>query len=55
MSLHWTLIAGFLYLEIGVVVLLMVPFVSSRTWHAVFKSRHVINDLVTTFMIVLGV
>eukprot|EP00088_Acartia_fossae_P018697 TRINITY_DN2080_c0_g1_i3.p1 TRINITY_DN2080_c0_g1~~TRINITY_DN2080_c0_g1_i3.p1 ORF type:complete len:241 (+),score=44.52 TRINITY_DN2080_c0_g1_i3:60-782(+) len=39
MSLHWTLIAGFLYAEIGTVLLLMVPFISSRTWHAFFKSR----------------
>jgi len=39
MSLHWTLIAGFLYLEIFVVLVLMIPFISSRTWNAFFKSR----------------
>jgi len=39
MSLHWTLIAGFLYLEIGAVLILMVPFLSTRTWHSFFKSR----------------
>jgi len=58
MSLHWTLIAGFLYLEIGVVVLLMVPFVSSRTWHAVFKSRFLRglqSQLITFFYIIAAI
>ncbi len=39
MSLHWTLIAGFLYAEIGVILLLLVPFVSTRTWNKLFKSK----------------
>eukprot|EP00092_Neocalanus_flemingeri_P008365 GFUD01009021.1.p1 GENE.GFUD01009021.1~~GFUD01009021.1.p1 ORF type:complete len:227 (+),score=102.66 GFUD01009021.1:67-747(+) len=39
MSLHWTLIAGFLYAEIGVILLLLVPFISTRMWNKVFKSR----------------
>jgi len=39
MSIHWTLIAGFLYAEIGVILLLLVPFISTRTWNTVFKSR----------------
>jgi len=39
MSIHWTLIAGFLYAEIGVVLLLLVPFISTRMWNKVFKSR----------------
>ena len=30
MSIHWTLIAGFLYAEIGVILLLLVPFISTR-------------------------
>ena len=30
MSLHWTLVAGFLYMEIGVILLLRVPFISSK-------------------------
>ena len=30
MSLHWTLVAGFLYMEIGVILLLLVPFISSK-------------------------
>jgi len=39
MSLHWTLIAGFLYAEIVAVLLLMVPLISTRAWHTFFKSR----------------
>jgi len=39
MSLHWTLIAGFLYAEIAFVALLLLPFVSTSAWHKVFKSR----------------
>lgn len=39
MSVHWTLIAGFLYAEIGFIALLLLPFIPARTWHAMFKSR----------------
>merc|ERR1712059_208390 len=39
MSIHWTLIAGFLYAEIGVILLLLVPFIGTRMWNKVFKSR----------------
>ncbi len=39
MSLHWTLIAGFLYGEIAAIVLLLIPFISNRAWNKMFKSR----------------
>ena len=39
MSLQWTVVAGFLYVEIGVVLLLLFPFISATRWSAVFKSR----------------
>jgi len=39
MSLHWTLIAGFLYSEIGFLMLLLVPFVSPKVWNKLFKSK----------------
>jgi len=39
MSLHWTLIAGFLYVEIGVMLLLLIPFISNKAWSKLFKSR----------------
>jgi len=39
MSLHWTLIAGFLYAEIVVVLFFLLPFISNRTWNKLFKSN----------------
>uniref|UniRef100_A0A6G1SKY8 Endoplasmic reticulum transmembrane protein n=1 Tax=Aceria tosichella TaxID=561515 RepID=A0A6G1SKY8_9ACAR len=39
MSIQWTLVAGFLYLEIIAVVLLLLPFLRPRTWQKFFKSR----------------
>lgn len=39
MSLQWTLIAGFLYLEIVIVLLLVLPIASPKRWNALFKSR----------------
>jgi len=39
MSLQWTLIAGFLYLEIIIVLLLVLPVASPKRWNALFKSR----------------
>merc|ERR1712045_550794 len=39
MSLHWTLIAGFLYGEIGVIFILLIPFISNKRWRQLFKSR----------------
>lgn len=39
MSLHWTLIAGFLYAEIGALLLLLLPFVSAKAWNKLFKSK----------------
>jgi B-cell receptor-associated protein 31 len=39
MSLQWTLVAGFLYGEIAVVFLLIIPFISPKMWNAFFKSR----------------
>ncbi|KAG8296621.1 B-cell receptor-associated protein 31 [Homalodisca vitripennis] len=39
MSLQWTLIAGFLYAEIFVVLLLVLPVASPVRWQRLFKSR----------------
>ncbi|XP_050293537.1 B-cell receptor-associated protein 31 isoform X2 [Anthonomus grandis grandis] len=39
MSIQWTLIAGFLYTEIAVVLLLVLPVASARRWNNIFKSR----------------
>lgn len=39
MSLQWTLIAGFLYIEIAVVLMLVLPIISPKKWNAFFKSK----------------
>lgn len=39
MSLQWTLIAGFLYVEVGIVLLLVLPVASPRRWNSLFKSK----------------
>lgn len=39
MTLQWTLVATFLYAEIGIVILLLLPFISATRWRSLFKSR----------------
>lgn len=39
MSLVWTIIATFLYVEIGIVLLLVLPLASPLRWHRFFKSQ----------------
>ncbi|XP_046989208.1 B-cell receptor-associated protein 31 [Schistocerca americana] len=39
MSLQWTIIAAFLYAEIAVVLLLVLPVASPQRWQKIFKSR----------------
>lgn len=39
MSLQWTLIAGFLYTEIAIVLLLVLPIASPKRWQRFFKSK----------------
>jgi B-cell receptor-associated protein 31 len=39
MSLTWTLIAGFLYAEVAIVLLLVLPVFSASRWNRFFKSR----------------
>lgn len=38
MSLQWTLVATFLYTEIAVVILLLLPFISPTRWNSIFQS-----------------
>lgn len=38
MSFQWNFIAGFLYLEIGLVLLFVVPIISPRKWQRIFNS-----------------
>ncbi|KAF2366315.1 B-cell receptor-associated protein 29/31 [Trinorchestia longiramus] len=39
MSLQWTLIAGCMYSELVVTLLLLLPIISPKRWHSFFKSR----------------
>jgi B-cell receptor-associated protein 31 len=39
MSLQWTIIASFLYTEIIVVLILVLPIASPQKWQRFFKSR----------------
>ena len=58
MSIHWTVIAGFLYAEIGVILLLLVPFISTRMWNKVFKSRFLKgleNQLIYYFYVLVAI
>jgi len=46
MSLQWTIVAAFLYAEMAVCILLMLPFISPSSWRKLFKSR-LFNALTT--------
>ncbi|KAI5624100.1 B-cell receptor-associated protein 29, partial [Silurus asotus] len=37
MTLQWTVVATFLYMEIGVLLLLCLPFISPQRWQVIFK------------------
>ncbi|KAJ8381716.1 hypothetical protein SKAU_G00024940 [Synaphobranchus kaupii] len=37
MTLQWTVVALFLYVEIGIILILSLPFVSAQRWQKVFK------------------
>uniref|UniRef100_T1J0F9 Endoplasmic reticulum transmembrane protein n=1 Tax=Strigamia maritima TaxID=126957 RepID=T1J0F9_STRMM len=39
MSFQWTIIAAFLYAEIGIVFILLLPFISPHRWQKLLKSR----------------
>lgn len=39
MSVQWMLAAGFLYAEVFIVALLVLPLASPRRWAKIFKSR----------------
>lgn len=39
MSIQWTFIAGYLYVEIAIVIILIAPIFSPRKWYQFFRSR----------------
>ncbi|XP_032682162.1 B-cell receptor-associated protein 31 [Odontomachus brunneus] len=58
MSLQWKLIAGFLYLEVTIVLMLVLPVASPTRWQRLFKSRFlqsISNRASIYFVVLLGV
>ncbi|MED6257033.1 hypothetical protein ATANTOWER_007264 [Ataeniobius toweri] len=39
MTLQWTAVALFLYIEIAIILILCLPFISARRWHSIFQLR----------------
>lgn len=58
MSLQWTVIATFLYIEIFVVLLLVLPVASPKRWQRLFKSRFLqslTNQASVYFLVLLAI
>jgi len=58
MSLTWSLIAGFLYTEVTIVLLLVLPLFSASKWNRFFKSKFLAafaRQATIYFYLVLGV
>jgi Uncharacterized conserved protein len=58
MSLQWTIIATFLYVEIAVVLLLVLPVASPQRWQKLFKSRFlqaISNQAQYYFLVLLAI
>ncbi|XP_068173595.1 B-cell receptor-associated protein 29-like [Antennarius striatus] len=59
MSLQWTAVATFLYVEMGVLLILCLPFVSARRWQSFFnlgiwsKVKQFSNRVFLTMIIIL--
>ncbi|KAF8372577.1 hypothetical protein PRIPAC_79006 [Pristionchus pacificus] len=39
MTIEWSVVAGLLYTEIAVTILLLVPWIKPKIWRTIFKSR----------------
>lgn len=39
MTIQWTFVAAFLYAEIAVICVLLLPFISPTIWQSIFRSR----------------
>jgi len=58
MSLQWTLIASFLYVEVFLVLLLVLPVASPKRWQKLFRSRFLqslSNQASMYFLVLLAV
>ena len=41
MCLQWTLVAGFLYAENALLVLILLPFISDKFWNTILRIRFI--------------
>ncbi|XP_056451973.1 B-cell receptor-associated protein 31 [Gadus chalcogrammus] len=58
MSLQWMAVATFLYMEVFLVLLLCIPFISPKRWSRLFKSRMVQTIALygnTSFMVAIAI
>lgn len=58
MSLVWTIIATFLYVEIAIVLLLVLPIASPSRWQRIFRSQFLAmlgRQAHVYFVILLGI
>uniref|UniRef100_UPI0037E937F9 B-cell receptor-associated protein 31 n=1 Tax=Semicossyphus pulcher TaxID=241346 RepID=UPI0037E937F9 len=58
MSLQWTAVATFLYVEVFFVLLLCIPFISPKRWNKIFKSRLIQTIALygnTSFMVAIAI
>jgi B-cell receptor-associated protein 31 len=55
MSLQWTIIATFLYVEIAVVLLLVLPVASPQRWNKIIRSRFLkaVNNQASVYFFIL--
>ena len=55
MSLQWSLIAGFLYVEVIIVLLLVLPIISPTRWQKIFKSQFLksLSDRASIYFLIL--
>nr|QBH73437.1 bcr-associated protein [Xibalbanus tulumensis] len=58
MSIQWTLVAFFLYVEMAVLIVLLLPFIPAQRWQKLFKSRFlrsIENQISYYFYILLAI
>ncbi|XP_028308005.1 B-cell receptor-associated protein 31 [Gouania willdenowi] len=58
MSLQWTAVATFLYVEVFLVLLLCIPFISPKRWKQIFTSRLMQSIALygnTSFMVAIAI
>ncbi|GMT23715.1 hypothetical protein PFISCL1PPCAC_15012, partial [Pristionchus fissidentatus] len=56
MTLEWSLIAGLLYTEIVVTLILLLPWIKPKIWRSIFKSRigHTIGQYAKQSAMIIG-